>query len=72
MNHQGERYSLPAPLLQGIVNTLNELPSRVSRPLLNAIEGECLQQDEAARLATEVQAPAPRNRNRKTKGVNAA
>lgn len=38
-------YVLPQPLLQAIVGTLSELPARVSRALLNAIEAECLRQD---------------------------
>jgi hypothetical protein len=54
------RYSLPEPLLQAIVNALSELPARVSRGLLNAIEGECLQQD--AQSEAEVQTPARRPR----------
>lgn len=39
------RYSLPEPLLQAVVNVLNDLPARVSRPLLNGIEVECAAQD---------------------------
>jgi hypothetical protein len=56
------RYSLPEPLLQAIVNLLNELPAGRVRPLLNAIEGECLQQDQAA---ATVQTPAPSQRRKK-------
>jgi hypothetical protein len=41
------RYSLPEPMVQAIVNVLNELPAGHVRPLLNAIEAECLQQDQA-------------------------
>lgn len=44
---QTEEYRLPAQLLQAIVSTLNELPARQVRALLNAIEGECLRQDAA-------------------------
>lgn len=45
------RYSLPEPLLQAVVDVLNEQPARVVRGLLNAIEVECLQQDQAAASA---------------------
>lgn len=53
MNHQDERYSLPAPLLQAITNTLNDLPARVSRSMLNALEVECVQQDAAHAASVE-------------------
>lgn len=51
---QPRQYSLPEPLLQQIVTILNELPARISRPVLNAIEAEATAQDAAA-----VQTPAP-------------
>ena len=41
------RYSLPEPLLQAVVAVLNEQPARAVRGLLNAIEVECLQQDQS-------------------------
>lgn len=50
------RYSLPAEVVQAIVNVLNDQPARVTRGVLNAIEAECLQQDQAR----AVQTPAPR------------
>lgn len=40
-------YSLPAPLVQAIVSQLNEMPAKMSRGLLNAIEFECSEQDKA-------------------------
>lgn len=43
MNDQ--TYSLPAPLLQHVVNLLNDLPAKTSRAALNAIEAECTRQD---------------------------
>lgn len=49
-----DAYSLPTPLVQAIVQVLNEMPARATRALLNAIEAECLRQDEAAA------APPPR------------
>jgi hypothetical protein len=51
---QPRQYSLPEPLLQQIVNILNELPARIVRPVLNAIEAETAAQDEAP-----VKTPAP-------------
>lgn len=42
-----DAYRLPVQLLQAIVSTLGELPARQVRALLNAIEAECLRQDEA-------------------------
>jgi hypothetical protein len=58
------RYHLPEPLIQAIVNLLNELPAGRVRPLLNAIEGECLQQDQAATATVQTPAPAPRRKKR--------
>ena len=45
--NQPKRYSLPEPLLQAVVTVLNEQPARLVRGLLNAIEAECVQQDQA-------------------------
>lgn len=42
-----ETYTLPAELLQAIVNHLNQQPAGAVRPLLNAIEVECVRQDRA-------------------------
>lgn len=39
-------YNLPADLVQSIANLLGELPARVSRSQLNALEAECTRQDE--------------------------
>jgi hypothetical protein len=47
MNQQATTYTLSEHLLQAVVSTLNELPAGRVRPLLNAIEGECVQQDKA-------------------------
>jgi len=58
------RYSLPEPLLQAVVSELNELPARRVRGLLNALEMECMQQDQAAEAAP-VQAPGRRARSAK-------
>ncbi len=51
------RYSIGATIMQAIVSTLNDLPARQVRGLLNAIEVECLQQDEAR--AAPANAPLP-------------
>lgn len=53
------RYSLPGDLLQAIVNVLNEQPARITRALLNAIEAECIKQDQARMVA-------PRGRRKTT------
>lgn len=51
-------YALPQKLVQAVVDLLNELPARASRPLLNGIEAECLRQDaERAHQAAEKAAP---------------
>lgn len=65
------RYSLPEPLLQAVVNVLNDLPARVTRGLLNAIEVETNGQDQqaaqdAAAVGRAVQTPG-RRRNRAEK-----
>lgn len=45
-------YSLPANLVQAVVNILNELPARLVRPTLNAIEAECVRQDGEREIAS--------------------
>lgn len=47
------RYSIGEMLMQAIVSTLNELPARQVRALLNAIEVECAQQDQARTLQAQ-------------------
>ena len=44
-----DNYTLPAKLVQQILDILNELPARVSRGVLNDIEMECLAQQAAAK-----------------------
>lgn len=51
-------YTLPAPLLQAIVDYLNGQPAREVRDFLNIIEVACLQQD-AQRKAAASAAPLP-------------
>jgi len=46
-------YTIPEPLMQSIVNTLNELPAGRVRPILNALESECAQQDQARAAKVE-------------------
>ena len=49
-------YTVPAELMQAIVSTLNTMPAGQVRALLNAIEAECVRQDqmrEAARRMRE-------------------
>lgn len=41
-------YTLPADLLQAIVHHLNTQPAGIVRGMLNAVEAECLRQDQAA------------------------
>ena len=41
-------YNIPQELLQAIVSLLGEMPARVSRHVLNAVEAECVRQDQAA------------------------
>lgn len=66
-------YTLSENLMQAVVSTLNEMPAARVRGLLNAIEAECVQQDQAradkaaaeqreaikAELQAAVQTPAP-------------
>lgn len=56
MNEQ--TYVIPAPLLQHVVNLLNDLPARTSRTALNAIEAECARQDQARLQKAEAPDPA--------------
>lgn len=44
-------YTLSEKLLQAIVNALGDMPARITRPLLNAIEAECVQQDSLRQAA---------------------
>jgi hypothetical protein len=41
-------YTLTQELVQAIVHTLNQQPAGTVRPLLNAIEQTCTEQDRAA------------------------
>jgi hypothetical protein len=52
--NQPTEYRLPANLLQAIVGNLNTQAAGATRPLLNAIEALCTQQDaEAEAQATD-------------------
>lgn len=44
-------YTIPADLLQAIVNVLNEQPAKVTRSMLNAVEHFCGEQDKAAEVS---------------------
>ena len=52
-------HTIPTPLLQAIVDVLNDLPSKVSRNLLNAIEAQAVElPDLPANPAGEAGEPA--------------
>lgn len=44
-------YTLSAPLVQAMVDVINQQPARQVRELLNLIEAECKRQDDAAAQA---------------------
>jgi hypothetical protein len=48
-------YTIPEDLLQAIVTTLEELPARVTRVMLNAIEKTVTEQDAAAKAPKVVE-----------------
>lgn len=43
--NEPKTYTLPAGLVQATLNLLNEMPAKMSRTLINALELECGEQD---------------------------
>lgn len=39
------QYTFPAPLVQAVVATLNQMPAHAVRGILNDIEAHCVRQD---------------------------
>jgi hypothetical protein len=44
-----QTYTFPADLVQAVISQLNQAPAYQTRGLLNALESECLKQDQVAK-----------------------
>ena len=60
MSNTPTHYTLSAQLVQGIVNTLNQLPAGQVRGLLNELERECVLQEKKAGDGGAKRGPKPK------------